>query len=122
MEPPRLHVLSLSRSIRLVAANLPESNVDWDLEISLDIEWAHALAPAANILLVEANSSDTLDLLAAEQYAAENAKYVSNSWGTQEYSGEDNRRLVLSRSPVSATSWPPATTEEKWNGPLPRPM
>ena len=57
-------------------------------EISLDIEWAHALAPAATILLVEANSNNTSDLLAAEQYAAENAKYVSNSWGTQEYEGE----------------------------------
>jgi uncharacterized repeat protein (TIGR02543 family) len=69
-------------------SQLPASNADWDLEISLDIEWAHALAPAATILLVEANSNNTSDLLAAEQYAAENAKYVSNSWGTQEYEGE----------------------------------
>jgi subtilase family serine protease len=66
-----------------------DSNSDWDLEISLDIEWAHALAPAANILLVEANDSDTSDLLAAEQYAAANAKYVSNSWGTTESPGEN---------------------------------
>ncbi len=69
-------------------SELPASNSDWDLEISLDIEWAHALAPAANILLVEANSNNTSDLLAAEQHAAENANYVSNSWGSQEYNGE----------------------------------
>ena len=62
-------------------STLPPSNSDWDLETSLDIEWAHALAPAANILLVEATSNNTPDLLAAEQYAADNAKYVSNSWG-----------------------------------------
>ena len=69
-------------------STLPPSNSDWDLETSLDIEWAHALAPAANILLVEATSNNTPDLLAAEQYAADNAKYVSNSWGATEFAGE----------------------------------
>ena len=37
---------------------------DWDVEISLDVEWAHAVAPGANILLVEANSDTLSDLLA----------------------------------------------------------
>jgi subtilase family serine protease len=31
-------------------------NDDWEMEESLDIEWAHAMAPKANIDLVEANS------------------------------------------------------------------
>ena len=28
----------------------------WELEESLDVEWAHAMAPGANIMLVEASS------------------------------------------------------------------
>jgi subtilase family serine protease len=39
-------------------------------ETALDVEWAHAIAPAANILLVEANSTGNTDLLAATKYAA----------------------------------------------------
>jgi subtilase family serine protease len=38
-------------------------------ETALDVEWAHALAPAANILVVEANSGANDDLLAAETEA-----------------------------------------------------
>jgi len=33
-----------------------KSNVGWAAEESLDVEWAHAIAPAANILVVEAKS------------------------------------------------------------------
>ena len=67
---------------------LPATNAGWDLEISLDIEWAHALAPGAKILLVEASTNSLTNLLAAEQYAAAHANYVSNSWGSSEFSGE----------------------------------
>jgi PKD repeat protein len=69
-------------------SSLPATNSGWDLEISLDIEWAHALAPAAHVLLVEASSNSLSNLLAAEQYAAKHANYVSNSWGSSEFSGE----------------------------------
>ena len=34
-------------------------------EIALDVEWAHAIAPKANILLVEAASSSISDLMTA---------------------------------------------------------
>jgi subtilase family serine protease len=53
----------------------------WALEISLDVEWAHAIAPGAHILLVEALDSSYANLFAAEDYASANASYVSNSWG-----------------------------------------
>src|SRR5947207_11601115 len=36
------------------ASTLPKSDGSWAQEISLDIEWAHAIAPKAKILLVEA--------------------------------------------------------------------
>jgi hypothetical protein len=38
-------------------SSLPATESGWDLEISLDIEWAHAIAPGARILLVEAKSA-----------------------------------------------------------------
>ena len=69
-------------------SSLPATNASWDLEISLDIEWAHAIAPAASILLVEATSNSLANLLAAETYAGMHASYVSNSWGSSEFSGE----------------------------------
>ena len=37
-------------------------NGTWEVETALDVEWAHALAPKANILLVEANSPSESDL------------------------------------------------------------
>jgi uncharacterized repeat protein (TIGR02543 family) len=82
-------------------SSLPTTNPSWDLEISLDIEWAHALAPAANILLVEAAYNYTPILLEAEQYAAENAKYVSNSWGSWEFDGESSLDSFLTQPGVS---------------------
>jgi subtilase family serine protease len=66
----------------------PTANSGWALEISLDVEWAHAIAPAAKILLVEASSNSFSNLMAAESYAGSHAKYVTNSWGSSEFSGE----------------------------------
>ena len=69
---------------------LPGNNSGWDMEISLDVEWAHAIAPGANILLVEANSSSLSDLLTAVNTArnAAGVSVVSMSWGTSDFSGE----------------------------------
>jgi hypothetical protein len=61
---------------------------DWELEESLDVEWAHAMAPQATIMLVEANSAYGSDLLTAVTYAASHASVVSMSWGGSEWSGE----------------------------------
>lgn len=68
---------------------LPAGNASWAQEISLDVEWAHAVAPAANILLVEASSNSNTDLLKAAQFAATRASVVSMSWGGAEFSGEN---------------------------------
>ena len=67
----------------------PQANSGWALEISLDVQWAHAIAPGAKILLVEASSASFSNLLKAEDYAAAHASYVSNSWGGSEFSGEN---------------------------------
>ncbi len=38
---------------------------NWEVEEALDVEWAHAIAPGAQIILVEANSQSLSDLMAA---------------------------------------------------------
>src|ERR1041384_6459215 len=54
----------------------------WGMEIALDVEWAHAIAPKANILLVEAKSASLSNLLGAVDYAVgHGASVVSMSWG-----------------------------------------
>jgi subtilase family serine protease len=60
----------------------------WALEISLDVEWAHVVAPSANILLVEARSASQSDLLAAINTARRYAgvSVISMSWGSGETS------------------------------------
>lgn len=65
-------------------------NSGWALETSLDTQWAHAIAPGAKILLVEAKSASGTDLLAAVDYARNRADVVavSMSWGGGESSGE----------------------------------
>jgi subtilase family serine protease len=79
----------------------PRTNSGWALEISLDVQWAHAIAPAAHVLLVEANSNSFTNLLAAEDYAKAHASYVSNSWGGSEFSGETNYDSHFSQAGVS---------------------
>jgi subtilase family serine protease len=62
----------------------------WALEIALDVQWAHAIAPGARILLVEANSASLGDLLSAVNYARSRSDVsaISMSWGSNEFSGE----------------------------------
>ena len=79
----------------------PRYNSGWGLEIALDIEWAHAIAPGAKILLVEASSNSFNNLLAAEDYASSHAQYVSNSWGGSEFSGETTYDSHFAKSGVS---------------------
>jgi hypothetical protein len=71
-------------------STLPAANSSWALETSLDVEWAHALAPGANILLVEASSAYFSDLNAAVNYArgAAGVSVVSMSYGGNEFSTE----------------------------------
>jgi len=82
-------------------SSYPRKNAGWALEIALDVEWAHAIAPGAHILLVEASSNSFANLLAAEDYAKAHAQYVSNSWGAAEFSGETSYDSHFAQSGVS---------------------
>lgn len=59
-------------------------NNGWDGETTLDVEWAHAVAPAANIALVVATDRASLD--EAINYAVVHhlGNTISNSWGSLE--------------------------------------
>lgn len=65
-------------------------NSGWDLETALDVEWAHAIAPSAKILLVEATTQSGTNLLNAVDYAASQKGVVaiSMSWGGTEFPEE----------------------------------
>ncbi len=65
-------------------------NSGWSSEASLDVEWSHAIAPRAKILLVEAKTPSGANLLAAIDYARTRADVVaiSMSWGGTEFADE----------------------------------
>src|ERR1700730_4736352 len=58
----------------------------WAEEISLDVEWAHAIAPGAKIVLVLAKSNQDSDILSAIKYAVDNnlGDVISMSFGEAE--------------------------------------
>lgn len=73
----------------------PKANCGWAQEAALDIEWAHAMAPKAKIVLVEAATNSFADLFKAVDVAtdivgAEGRGQVSMSWGGSEFSTEAN--------------------------------
>lgn len=69
--------------------SVPQTNAVWALEMALDVQWAHAIAPKAKILLVEAASSNFTELIYAVDVAVKNgATVVSMSFGGSEFSAE----------------------------------
>src|SRR5437868_7321221 len=67
----------------------PATDPGWALEIALDVEWAHVIAPKAKIVLVEASSNSLTALLHAVDVAVQQgASVVSMSWGGDEFSVE----------------------------------
>jgi subtilase family serine protease len=71
-------------------ATSTKTDSGWALETSLDVEWAHAIAPQAKILLIEAKTESGANLLSAIDYAAgrKDVVSVSMSWGGAEFSDE----------------------------------
>jgi hypothetical protein len=66
---------------------------NWEMEEALDVEWAHAIAPEAGIVLVEANSPTDADLINVAVRTAANlsgVSVVSMSWGQKEDASQTN--------------------------------
>jgi subtilase family serine protease len=79
----------------------PPANKNWSMETALDVQWVHAIAPGAKILLVEAKSDRLRDVLNAHDYATANARYVSNSWGLDEFANQSIHAEHFRRPGVS---------------------
>ena len=83
-------VLNQSGQSSSLPSNASSSTGGWDTEETLDVEWAHSVAPKANIILFEANSASDSDLYTAVQTAAaySGVSVVSMSFGSSEFSSE----------------------------------
>jgi PKD repeat protein len=100
------------------AGSQPSYNSSASQEEALDIEWAHAMAPTAKIVLVEAASNLLSDLLAAVNVAngISGVREVSMSWGGAEFSGETSQETSFTAPGIvyfaasgdagGKTSWP----------------
>ncbi len=105
---------AFSSQFGLPAANLTiaypqgkpnRTDAGWALETALDVEWAHALAPEANLLLVVSKTNSFANLLSAVDYAtSQGAHVVSMSWGGSEFSSEASYESHFNRSGVVFTA------------------
>jgi kumamolisin len=81
--------------VKYASGDKPADNCSWAREAAIDIQWAHAMAPQANLLLVEAKTSSLPDMIAAVDYAANAVSQsgggqVSMSWGGKEFVTENS--------------------------------
>ena len=77
------------------SANLPgvDPTGEWEVEEALDVEWAHAIASGASIVLIECNSGGLQDLLDAGARTAASlpgVSVVSMSFGSSEFASEQS--------------------------------
>lgn len=107
--PPRL-----TRVNQFGGTTLPRYDPQWALETALDVQWAHAIAPGANLLLVHANSARLSDMLTAVDYARHQPGVVavSMSWGTNEFSSQSlfNRYFTTPAGHVDGAGLPGGVT------------
>jgi len=77
--------------------NKSHGEVSWSIETSLDVEYAHAMAPKANIVLVVASTSSGNSINTAERKAI--AKYpgsvLTQSFGIPEFFIHSNNTQIL---------------------------
>ncbi len=85
---PTLSIINETGGTSLPSTDPSGRGDSWAVEISLDVEWAHAIAPNAKIVLVEATSDSDSDLLKAVNTARNysGVSVVSMSWGDAETS------------------------------------
>jgi subtilase family serine protease len=89
-----------------------EDKSAWALEVSLDVEMAHALAPGANILLVTTPTAETLgvqgfpQMMAAEKYVVDHhlADVISQSFGSAEEAFGSSQSLENLRDAFKAAA------------------
>ncbi len=84
------------------AANPPAVNAAWATEIALDVQWAHAMAPMAKIVLVEAASASGNDLMNAMLFAGKlGGSAVSMSFGAPEFASGPSYDWIMTGTGVT---------------------
>ncbi len=114
--------LSAPPSFTVQNLGATSTNASWALETSLDVEWAHALAPKAKLVLVEAASSSLTSLFGAVSAASQTpgVGVVSMSWGTPEFWGQWNLDSLFT-TPVGHTNITYVASSGDsgaWSGPM----
>lgn len=110
-DPPSFKQLNENGGTSLPSTD-PSGSGGWDLEEAMDVEWAHAMAPKANIIVFEANSDYPNDLISA---AANTAKKtpgvtaVSMSFGSSETPDEASYDRVFTSNPGHGVTFLAAT-------------
>ena len=91
-DPPRLIIANQAGNV---------TNSGWALEESMDVEWAHAIAPGATILVVEAHSQSRQSLITAVNAAryTPGVVAISMSWGFNETANEASYNSVFTTPP-----------------------
>ncbi len=69
----------------------------WSDEVTLDVEWTHAIAPAAKIVLVVATDRNSLDEAVNRAVVHRYGNTISNSWSTLEGYGNPAQELAMNR-------------------------
>ena len=84
-DPPSFQRLDQNGGTNYPSQDAPGTG-SWEVEESLDIEWSHVIAPAANIVLLEADDNGPSNLFQAVSTAASlpNVVCVSMSFGNAE--------------------------------------
>ncbi len=76
-----------------------DNQVGWAEEVSLDVQWAHAIAPGAKIIVVAAVDNSDAAILDAQNYAIDHKLgfIISESFGESEYAllqdGAEGRKI-----------------------------
>ncbi len=91
LPPPNLQVVYCSATTCDNVTTPPDADAGWALEIALDTQWAHSMAPHAKLVLVESFSNTFDDLMRAIDKArslvrAAGGGEVSQSYGSEEFS------------------------------------
>lgn len=103
--PPSFDIIQPAGAVPPFNANNP-TMVGWAEETSLDVEYSHAMAPGANILLVETPVAETIgvagfpQIVEAENYVINNdlASVISQSFGAAEQTFPSAQSLLNLRT------------------------
>ena len=92
-------------------------SAEWNAESSMDAEWAHAMAPGASILIIQAPSPFAGAMANAARYASTiaGADVVSMSWGAAESSMQCSRRPGLPTVKNNPACDDAASAAKYWN-------